>query len=346
MKFGRKIAMALGPATGGIFLVPSAAQAQDVNLNYDRLSSLEEPIAFDLGDITVEISGVVDVPVVAEFDQVNDTDSVDIEFIGNFQITAQTQLANRWTIGAAYFGQYATDPIDVFGGNEDYSDNIAAFVGTSFGTVLGGNVNGQVREITRRQRGVGNGFLAFDDFYGSLDDWGGAYVGRFGPTVVSAAVDENGDFEIGGFFQRPIGQNDYRFAVRFADGRFTSQDGTTEFDTKGIAAVGELVYGSSLFDVGVGYEKLESPIIDVDRWYLSAGAQTQLGPLRLSAEAHYGQVDGQDEISAGLGASYDIARGLSANLGVNYEKANIQAGGISLVQTDEVKAIASLRFSF
>jgi len=346
MKFGRKIAMALGPATGGIFLVPSAAQAQDVNLNYDRLSSLEEPIAFDLGDITVEISGVVDVPVVAEFDQVNDTDSVDIEFIGNFQITAQTQLANRWTIGAAYFGQYATDPIDVFGGNEDYSDNIAAFVGTSFGTVLGGNVNGQVREITRRQRGVGNGFLAFDDFYGSLDDWGGAYVGRFGPTVIAAAVDENGDFELGGFFQRPIGQKDYRFALRAADGRFTSQDGTTEFDTKGIAAVGELVYGSSLFDVGVGYEKLESPIIDVDRWYLSAGAQTQLGPLRLSAEAHYGQVDGQDEISAGLGASYDIARGLSANLGVNYEKANIQAGGISLVQTDEVKAIASLRFSF
>ncbi len=342
----RKVALALAPALGGVGLIPKSAHAQDVNLNYDRLSSLEEPIAFDLGDVTVEISGVVDVPVVAEFDSVTDTDSVDVEFIGNFQITAQTQLANRWTVGAAYFGQYASDPIDVFGGNDDYSDNVAAFVGTSFGTVLGGNVSGQVREITRRERGVGNGFLAFDDFYGGLDDWGGAYVGRFGPTVVSAVVDENGDFEIGGFFQRPIGQKDYRFSVRAAKGSFTSQDGTTAFDTKGVAVVGELVYGSSLFDLGIGYERLESPIIDVDRWYLSAGAQTQVGPLHLSAEGHYGQVDGQDEISAGLGASYDIARGLSVNLGVNYEKANIQAGGISLVETDEVKAIASLRFSF
>jgi len=346
MTFKKIAALTIGSASASLAIIPTAAQAQDVDLNYDRLSSLEEPIAFDLGDITVEISGVLDTPVVAEFDSVTDTDSVDVGFVGNFQITAQTQLANRWTIGAAYFGQYATDPIDVFGGNDDYSDNVAGFVGTSFGTVLGGNVNGQVREITRRQRGVGNGFLAFDDFYGGLDEWGGAYVGRFGPTVVSAAVDENGDFEIGGFFQRPIGQNDYRFALRFADGRFTSQDGTTEFDTKGISAVGELVYGSSTFDLGLGYERLESPVADLDRWFLSAGARTQVGPLHLSAEGHYGQVDGQDEISAGIGASYDIARGLSVNLGLNYENARIEAGGVTLVETDEVKAIASLRFSF
>ncbi len=346
MRKSKQIALAVASATGGLALAPSSVQAQDVDLNYDRLSSLEEPIAFDLGDVTVELSGVIDVPVVAEFNSITDSDSIDVEFIGNFQITAQTQLGNRWTVGAAYFGQYASDPIDAFGGNDDYSDNVAAFVGTSFGTVLGGNVSGQVREITRRERGVGNGFLAFDDFYGGLDDWGGAYVGRFGPTVLSAVVDENGDFEIGGFFQRPIGQKDYRFSVRAAKGSFLSQGGTTEFDTKGIAVVGELVYGSSLFDLGAGFERLESPVADINRWYLSASAQTQIGPLHLSAEGHYGQVDGQDEISGGLGVSYDVARGLSVNLGVNYEKANIQAGGISLVQTNEVKAIASLRFSF
>lgn len=103
-------------------------------------------------------------------------------------------------------------------------------------------MNGQVREITRRERGVGNGLLAFDDFYGGLDDWGGAYVGRFGPTVIAGAVD--------------------------------------------------------------------------------------------------------DEVSVGLSASYHIARGLSFNLGVNYEDATVASNGVTLVETDEVKAVASLRFSF
>ncbi|MEM6475422.1 MAG: hypothetical protein AAF687_04580 [Pseudomonadota bacterium] len=341
-----KVTLACGSAMAALALAPSGVQAQDVNLNYDRLSSLEEPIAFDLGNVTIEVTGVVDAPVIAEFDDITGDDSVDVEFVGNFQISAQTQLKNRWTLGVAYFGQYATDPVDVFDGTDDYSDNVAGFIGTSFGTVLGGNVSGQVREITRRQRGVGNGFLAFDDFYGGLDRWGGAYVGRFGPTLVGAAVDENGDFELGAVFQRPIGQRDIRFSGRYRQGSFTAADGITEFNTSGVGGVAEIVYGSSLYDFGFGYERLESPIVDVDRWFLSAGAQTQVGQLQFSAEAHYGQVDGQDEISAGIGAAYSVARGLTFNLGVNYEDAQINSNGIQLVNTDEVKAVASVRFSF
>ncbi|MEL7188622.1 MAG: hypothetical protein AAGK17_03640 [Pseudomonadota bacterium] len=342
----KKYALTSGSAVAALCLASTNATAQDVSLNYDRLSSLEEPIAFDLGEVTVEITGVADAPLIVELDNLNDTDSVDGGFVGNFQISAQTQLGNRWTLGAAYFGQYATGGIEAFSGGDDYTDNVAAFVGTSFGTVLGGNVNGQVREVTRRQRGVGNGFLAFDDFYGGLDEWGGAYVGRFGPSVLSAAVDENGDFEVGAVFQRPIGEKDYRFSVRAANARFTSQDGTTEFDTKGISGVAEFVYGSSIFDLGAGYERLDSSVVDIDRWYLSAGAQTQTGPWQFSAEGHYGQAAGDDEFSVGLGASYDIARGLSANLGVNYQNADVNAGGVTLIETDEVTAIASLRFSF
>ncbi|MEZ5743934.1 MAG: hypothetical protein R3D89_09470 [Sphingomonadaceae bacterium] len=331
-------------ATGGIWAAP--AFAQSVDLNYDRLSSLEEPIAVDLGQVTVELTGVMDVPIEFDLDGDPMVDNVDPGFIGNFQISAQTQLPNRWRLGAAYFGQYATDASQLYDNRDDYHDNVAGFIGTSFGTVLGGNVNGQVREVTRRRRGVGNGFLSFDDFYGKLDNWGGAYVGRYGPTVVSAAVDENGDFELGGFFQRPLGQRDYRFALRFANARLTSHDGTTQFDTKGAMAVGEIVYGSTVFDIGAGYEKLESDTVDVDRWFLSTGMQTQIGPWRLSGEAHYGKAAGDKERSVGLGASYDFARGLSVNAGVNYEKARIEAGPVKIVQADAVRGLISLRFSF
>lgn len=337
-----------GPALAALALVPAAASAQDVNLNYDRLSSLEEPIAAELGDVTVSVTGVADVPIIGEFDNLigAEDDEVTVGFVSNIQVAAETQLANRWTVGAVYFGQYATDPLDGFNGADDYSDNVAGFVATSFGTVLGGNVNQQVRELTRRQRGVGNGFLAFDDFYGGLDNWGGAYLGRFGPSVVGAVVDENGDFEVGAQFQRPIGERDIRFTGRYREGRFVAADGLTQFETQGVGAVGEIVHGSSLFDLGAGYERLESALTDIDRWYLSAGAQTQLGPIRFSAEGHYGQVDGNDEMSAALGASYAIARGLSFNLGVNAEEARVNSDGVDIIQTDELTAVSSLRFSF
>ncbi|MEM1196007.1 MAG: hypothetical protein AAGH57_07890 [Pseudomonadota bacterium] len=348
LAFSARLAPASLVASWIAFAAPAAAQ--EVNLNYDRLSSLEEPIAFDLGRVTVEVTGVADAPLVADFSGLesngSDGDSVQAEFVGNLQVSAETQLANRWRVGLAYFGQYATTAIDTFDGGEDYSDNLAGFVGTSVGTVLGGNVMGQVREITRRQRGVGNGFLAFDNFYGELDRWGGAYVGRFGPSTVGAVVDENGDFEVGAVFQRPLGRKDYRFSARFRQSRFVAADGVNEFDSAGVGGVAELVYGSTIYDVGVAYERLESAVVDLDRWFLSAGAQTQMGVIRLSGEGHYGEVDGDDEVSASLGASYDIARGLSFNLGVNYRDARIVSNGVTLFDTDEVQAIASVRFSF
>lgn len=343
-----KAAPLLAPATAAAVLVlPQAATAQDVSLNYDSLSSMEEPIAFELDEVTIELTGLLDAPVTFDLSGDNAGDDVEPGFVGNFEVSAQVQLMNRWRLGAAYFGQYATDATVVFDNAEDdYTDNVAGFIGTSFGTVLGGNVGGQVREQTRRRRAPGNAVLAFDDFYGGLDDWGGAYVGRFGPMVFTAAVDENGDFEAGGFYQRPLGRKDYRFSLRFADGRYVSQDATTEFDTKGISAVGEVVYGSSLFDLGVGYERLESPVTDIDRWFLSGGARTKLGPLSISAEGHYGKAAGDSEKSAALGAAYDFARGLSANLGLNYQEAQVVSGPVTLVSTDSVQAIASLRFSF
>ena len=343
-----KQALIIGSALGAspFAFLPSAAQAQDVNLNYDRLSSLEEPLAYDFAGITLSVAGLVDVPVVAEFDEVTGGNDVDVEIVGNFQFTAETQLANRWTIGAVYFGQYSSIPLGAFGGADDYSDNVAGFVATSFGTVIGGNVNQQVRELTRRQRGAGNGFLAFDDFMGGLDNWGGAYVGRFGPSVIGVVVDENGDFEVGSVFQRPIGVRDLRFSARYRQGQFKAADGITTFDTSGAAVVGEFVYGSSLFDLGGGYERLDGALIELDRWYLSAGAQTQMGPLQISAEGHYGRAAGDEEISVGLGAQYAVARGLSLNLGLNHADATIVSDGVTLVETDEVKAIGSLRFSY
>lgn len=324
-------------------IVPGALCAQDVNLNYDNLSSFEEPLSFEAGDVTIAITGLTDANITGEFDNLLNDDEVTLGYVSNIQISAETQLANRWTLGAVYFGQYADNTVGV---RDEYTDNVAGFIGTSFGIFIGGNVNQQVRELTRRRRGVGNAFLAFDDFYGQLDNWGGAYTGRFGPSILGAAVDENGDFEVGAQFQRPIGERDLRFTGRYRQARFTAPDGITQFDTRGAGLVAELVYGSSLYDLGAGYERLDGPIADANRWFVSAGGQTQMGPLQLSVEGHYGQLDGSEEISGAVGASYAIARGLSANLGANYANAVLASDGATLANIDEVTAVSSLRFTF
>lgn len=332
---------AIGAAFIAVFMSANIANAQDVSVNYDRLSSLEEPIAIGIGNVTVELTGVIDIPVEFEIDANPSGDEIDIGAIGNFQVSAQTQLSNRWTVGATYFGQYDQD-------DDEYTDNVAGFVGTSWGTFTGGNLSGLVREETRRQRGFGNASLAFDDFHGGLDNWGGGYVGRFGPVTLSGVVDENGDFELGAEFQRPIGTKDIRFTSRFADGRVQSSDGLTTFETTGVSGVAEFTYGASVFDLGGGYEKLSAlgATAEADRWFLSTGARTRINQFSLSAEAHYGQTGGDSEKSAALGASYDIARGLTLNLGINYREADINIGGINLETTDEIKGIFSLRYSF
>ena len=334
----------------GLLSVGGTVQAQEVSLNYDRLSSLEEPIAIAVGDVTIQVQGVLDAPVIAEFDEVTGNDRIEVEFVANFQVSAETQLRNRWTVGAVYFGQYSSDPDTVFlanfMGSDDYNDNVAGFVATSFGTVIGGNTAQQVRELTRRRRGVGNGFLALDDFYGQLDRWGGAYVGRFGPSTLGLVVDENGDFELGVEYQRPLGRRDVRFTGRFRQAEFIAADGISRFQTQAMGVVGEIEYGSSIFDLGLGYESLDGITTDTHRWFVSAGAQTQIGQVRLSGEGHFGQVAGDDEITAAIGAGYDVARGLTLNLGLNYQDAQIVSDDVTLMDAQEGQAVGSVRFSF
>lgn len=338
MTVGFSRALLQWAAVVAIALAAGSAQAQ-VSLNYDNLSSFEEPLAFEIGEATVLVGGLVDVPVRLALDDGIFRDDVGVSLTSNLDISVEMQLPNRWNIGVAYFGQYDEN-------TDDYADNVAGFVRTGWGSLIGGNVNGLVREATRRRRGVGNADLAFDDFYGRINRWGGGYSGRFGPTTLTGIIDGDGHFELGAQFQRPIGRRDYRITTRVAKARYLAADGLTDFATIGAGAVGEFVYGSSLFDLGFGYENLQAGGIDLDRWYLSGGAQTKIGVLSLSAAGHYGELDGTPESSASLGVRYDIARGLSTNLGVNARKAQITRDGVSVIDEDEASATASVRYSF
>ena len=338
LRFGRVTALfAVYMATSG------AAAAQDVSLNYERLSSLEEPLATEVGDVTIALTGLLDARLAVDSVD-NDDDSADV--LGNFELRGSTQLSNRWRLGLAYFGQYATDVGAGSDSDDAYQGNAAASLGSVWGTALVGDVSGVVREQTRRLRGVGNGFLAFDSFLGESREHAGAYVGRFGPWVASIVVDEKGDLDVGAMFQRPIGNKDWRFTARAAEGTYPAADGSNLFDANGANVVGELIYGSTTFDMGVGYERLTSHIWDAERSYVSAGVRTKTGAMSVSLEGHYGRIEDEEEISAAFGLQYDLARGLSANLGLNHASAIVSLGEIRLVDTRSTEAALSLRYSY
>ena len=129
-------------------LLAQNARAEGFSLNYASLSTLEEPLAFRSGQTTLVVNGVVDGGARINFDTNNLIDPVDAGVVANGQATVETELGNRWTVGASYFGQYDTYA-------HSYRANTAGFIRTSWGTLIGGNVGGVLREDTRRRRGFG-----------------------------------------------------------------------------------------------------------------------------------------------------------------------------------------------
>ena len=192
----------------------------------------------------------------------------------------------------------------------------------------------------------GNAFLDYDDHFGELSDVGVSYLTRIGPSQFFFTADDDGGFEIGTSYQRPIGNKDYRFSTRFRESELIADDGVTVFDSSGLGFVSEFTFGSTVFDLGLGFEKLESDQATGDRVYASFGASRKWGVLTGSAEAHFGEIEGQSESAYALGLRYDIARGLSLNLGVNYSDAQVELGGIQILNDSGTSGTLSLRYSF
>ncbi len=330
-----------------VLALAAPVAAQDVAISSERLANLEEPLATEVGDITIEFTGLIDARVDYDFEEgvnnlVEGDDGINPGIIGNFEFNASTQLGNRWNVGVAYFGQYERDELS--GG--DYTDRVAGFVQSSYGTVLGGEVMDIVREETRRVRGIGNANLAFDDALGATRGWGGGYVGQFGPSRFSAVVDEHGQYDLGFVYQRPSGNAGYRYGVRFTDASFVAADGLTEFETNALMGTIEYLYSRSVYNVGAGAELMEAGPVNAERWFASAGWQRQWGAVTTSVEGHYGQIEGQPEKSAAFGLDYGFARGLSLNLGVNHRDGQVVVDGITILDENETTATGSLRFGF
>lgn len=306
-----------------------------IAVNYETFNTLEAPLALDVGGTTLLLRGRADAPIGYSFENDRRTEN---DPVVNGQISLERQLPNRITVGAVYGAQLNTTPGQV----KDYTDDMALFAGGSWGTVFGGNVSNLVRENTRRRRSAVPQQLRGSGPMGEVGDWAGGYQGRYGPVIVSALVDEDGGYDVGATFQRPIGVRDYRLTARHMSGTVLAADGVTTLDTQAVSGVAEYVYGSSRFDVGLGYEEIDA----ADRWFAGAGAATKVGAWSLSAEGQYGQIEGQDEFSTLVGVRRDLARGISASLAAEYFDRTVVFGGVSYLEEKDKRITATLSYGF
>ncbi len=308
------------------------------NLNPDNLSFFEEPLAVDIFGFTLRYNQLIDLPVTFDLKK----DDEDFNPRTNFQVNIERQLPNAITIGGTYLGIYDDAEAD------EYEDRWEVYASSVWGRLSGGEVNNSVREATRRWRGTGNAELEFDDFLGTLndEDLGGAYSLRMSAYTFNVGVDEHGNSDFGITYERPNKYIDIKATARYTDSEFSPDNSSRVFETDGIGLVTQIEYGSLAADLGLGYERLESGTVKADRKFISAGLHYKIRRLTLSAEGHWGSIDGSDEESYALGARYDLARGLSLNLGYNYAKSDVVIDGISLQNEDISKFITSVRYEF
>ena len=318
--------------------VPAMAQSPiAVPINYDALSFIEEPLAVDIGGgVTVSTNGLVDQSLDLHIIDANDPDSIEESFNTRAiaSIKASTQLSNSWDVSAEYVANY-----NRLRGDE-YQDNMAFTVSDEWGTFSVGNVSETVREMTRRTRGVGNAALSYDDFVGRLDQDALLYTVRHNMVQLAAVVDGQGNAEAAISYAEPIGESQYRTALRFRHGATENNSGfLQDAETYGVAWVGAYYYASYLLDVQIGYEDIQvhNNTGDHDHLFASLGGQYQFGAYRFSLEGAIGELAGNERRAVSLGAAVDIARGLSFNVGVNYKYEN---------DIEFAEAISSMRYAF
>lgn len=321
-----------------LILLSTGVQAQERNIAFDSLSLIEEPLAKEIGDVTYSLRGTIDAPITYDFRERN------VRNYGvstAFQFGAETQLKNALRLGANYTALYDYDSVD----GSSYDDKYSIFAGGPMGTLFGGKVGDVLRMETDRRVSVGNADLAYATNFGVLNDLNVAYLGTFGPTQLGGVIDKDANFELGMIYQRPHADQDHKYSVRFTDGNFNAADGTL-LRASSAQAVIERVYGSTKMNVGLGYELLTRTDFSVNRAYVSGGASHKIGAYTMSLEGHYGQIDGQQELSAAFGGSYDFARGASVNLGINYKEAQINTDGVQILSDQDTAAKLSLRYGF
>ncbi|MEO0773722.1 MAG: hypothetical protein AAFZ04_11125 [Pseudomonadota bacterium] len=325
------LAMVAGLATFLATADSATAQQQSGLLGYDDLSFFEEGLATDLGGATLRFNFLLDQAYIDNPAPGADDWNTTLQF----STVVAGELGNGWFTGVAYTGIFDTDDA---GGNDRHLYSV--FVDAPWGTLNVGRVTGLLENTVARRNRVGNATLFAGRGLGSLNETGLHFVRAVNAYQIHFAADEEGDVQAGLFFEAPIGTGAHSFGVRAGTGKVQHRSPAV-----GTGSIEEIAgfYGYTLGSLSVGAElgmqdvALDGVPTSIAQTYASLGSNYKVGRTSLSAELGWSRFNGTTSRAAGLGFRYDIARGFSGNLGLNY----VDAGA-----TDTWRIPVSIRYEF
>ncbi|MEO0372096.1 MAG: hypothetical protein AAF231_11615 [Pseudomonadota bacterium] len=329
----KNTALTMAASLAAFFATPQIASAQQQSglLGYDDLSFFEEGLATDLGGAVLRFQFLLDQAYIDNPAPGADDWNTTLQF----STALRGELSNGWFTGVAYTGIFDTDDA---GGNDRHLYSV--FVDAPWGTLSLGRVTGLLENTVARRNRVGNATLAAGRGLGGLNETGLHYVRAVNAYQIHFAADEEGDAQAALFFEAPIGTGAHTFGIRGGTGKVQHRSPAV-----GTGSIEEIAgfYGYTLGSLSVGAElgmqdiSLTGAPASMAQRYASLGTNYKVGRTSLSAELGWSRFMGATSRSAGLGVRYDIARGFSGNLGLNY----IDAGA-----TDTWRIPVSIRYEF
>ena len=308
----------------------SVAQADPIN--YDRLSFVEEPLAYQAALGTFSVNALMDWEYRSED---NDNARYD-QFLFVSDLGFSAQLKNDWDFGANYIADYSSERRD------EYIDEFRIFVKDQWGSLVAGDIALQAFDLTRRQGSFGLLGIEDDNFTLPLESYGAYYQWSTPALVLFFALDEETNFETGAVFDKPIDRFQYRFSIRINQTEDEEGNAQGVKESRGVAVMGQIRRGRWLVDAQVLEENVTSLQNDKDfaLTTVSAGLHYQFDRLKLSLTGVSREnVLENTERRVSLGAGYIMARGLSFNFGASVSDSK-------LFPEDFETYAASIRYEF
>lgn len=279
-------------------------------LNSDAITFFEKPFTYEAFDGVFELNTNVAVGYQSQNNGNSKFDTHELVTLYGFY----KQLDNGTETSITYFSDYANER------NDAYEDLIRISAKDQWGEVIVGDVSSLIFERTNRFNGdnlIPN--ISNDQFSLPLDNYGVFYQWQTPATQWMIAVDKDANIEVGTRYYKPINGVEYVLSAHANHVENDRGDAQGVNASDSIALTAQAQRGRWIVDTQLLSEKLS---------LLSGNSITLKGfsggihykgnrwQVSMNATERENELD-DTERRIGIDAQYDVARGLSLNLGTN-----------------------------
>jgi hypothetical protein len=282
----------------------------------ESLSFFETPSTYELNGGVLAINTLLDFRYVSQ-----DSGNAKFDdFAARGSLSYQKQLSNDWDLTISYLADYQKERSD------DYQDLFRIGLQDQWGEVILGDISTLVYERTNRE--VAAGLLGSDNdmFTLPLETYGVFYQFNTPATQWMAALDSDGNVELGASMYIPIKAFEYQLSARLNSNENDEGDAQGVQDNQGVAVVAQVQRGRWIADIQYMREELSllSSDSDIRLNTVSAGLHYAFNRAKWSLTGISRENELNDEerqVSVGL--RYYLARGFTFNLGASVNNSKL-----------------------